>query len=93
MHEHQFLCPFVPGVPLGGIACNAFMMGSLPPSSWLFCLIWLAVGLVFYFSYGIKHSKLQHKDRYMEGTEAAPLVVMGKWQGGNSGEDYDSLVL
>jgi basic amino acid/polyamine antiporter, APA family len=73
LHGHQFLCPFVPGLPLTGIACNAFMMGSLPVSSWFFCLAWLLIGVSFYFSYGIHHSKLQHNDRY---TESTPLVAM-----------------
>jgi hypothetical protein len=73
LHGHQFLCPFVPGLPLAGIACNAFMMGSLPVSSWFFCLAWLFIGVSFYFSYGIHHSKLQHNDRY---TESTPLVAM-----------------
>ncbi|CAB9521785.1 affinity cationic amino acid transporter 1 [Seminavis robusta] len=73
MHEHHFLCPFVPGLPLAGIACNAFMMGSLPTSSWFFCSIWLVLGVSFYFIYGIHHSKLQHNERY---AESAPLVAM-----------------
>lgn len=75
LHEHQFLCPLVPGVPLAGIACNAFMMGSLPMSSWLFCLIWLVVGVGFYFVYGIHHSALQHNERYSSG-ETDPLVAL-----------------
>lgn len=75
LHGHQFFCPLVPGVPLCGIACNAFMMGSLPLSAWFFCVGWLAVGVAFYFSYGIHHSKLQHNDRYAD-TEIAPLVAV-----------------
>lgn len=71
LHEHKFFCPFVPGIPLMGIACNAFMMGSLPFSSWLFCLMWLVIGVAFYFLYGIHHSKLQHNERY---AEMEPLV-------------------
>ena len=74
LHEHHFLCPFVPYLPLVGIACNALMMGSLPFQAWAFCLLWLALGLAFYFVYGIHHSTLQHNDRYSERT---PLVSMG----------------
>lgn len=89
LHEHQFLCPLVPGVPLAGMACNAFMMGSLPSTSWLFCLMWLALGLAFYFCYGIHHSALQHNNRYLEGKESAPLVALEDWNHGKD-EDYDS---
>eukprot|EP00977_Amphora_coffeiformis_P014467 scaffold4060_cov190-Amphora_coffeaeformis.AAC.1 len=53
-----FACPFVPTVPLLGILCNSYMMGSLPTKTWLMILSWLAAGLVFYFGYGIHHSEL-----------------------------------
>jgi len=73
VHGHHFSCPFVPGIPLLGIACNALMMGSLPLTAWLLCLAWLVLGLTFYFVYGIHHSALQHNDRYSERT---PLVSL-----------------
>jgi APA family basic amino acid/polyamine antiporter len=66
-HEHsQFSCPWVPILPLGGVACNSFMMGSLPLSSWVLCLLWLAFGIAVYFAYGIHHSTLGKSSRYAE---------------------------
>jgi amino acid transporter len=73
-HQTQFNCPSVPVIPLGGVACNSFMMGSLPISSWLFCSRWVACGLGVYFAYGIRHSVLGMKSRY---SETAPLVEYG----------------
>lgn len=70
-HTAQFNCPCVPVVPLGGVACNTFMMGSLPPTSWLLCGAWLGLGMFVYFSYGIHNSALGKKSRY---SETAPLV-------------------
>jgi APA family basic amino acid/polyamine antiporter len=32
----------------------------LPPKSWMRFVIWLAVGMVFYFLYGFRHSRLRH---------------------------------
>ncbi|HEX7807116.1 MAG TPA: amino acid permease C-terminal domain-containing protein [Thermoanaerobaculia bacterium] len=32
----------------------------LPPSSWWRFAGWLAIGLVFYFIYGYRHSRLRH---------------------------------
>lgn len=73
-HEQsQFSCPLVPILPLGGVACNSFMMGSLPLSSWLLCLVWLALGIAFYFAYGIRHSTLGKSGRY---SETAPLIAV-----------------
>jgi len=58
-HDHRpFECPLLPIVPLAGVGTNAFMMGSLPLSSWFLCLVWLACGLTVYFAYGIHHSEL-----------------------------------
>ena len=47
----SFECPLVPAIPLGGIACNAFMMGALPLQTWGLCLVWLTSGITFYFCY------------------------------------------
>ena len=79
VHDHltaKFQCPWVPMVPLGGIACNTFMMGSLPASSWFLCLVWLACGVGVYFVYGIHHSALGHKERYA--TDTMPLLPGGR---------------
>jgi amino acid transporter len=54
-----FSCPCVPAVPLLGIFCNSYMMGSIPLSTWYITAIWLFVGVCFYFSYGIHHSELR----------------------------------
>jgi len=53
-----FQCPYIPAVPLIGLACNGYMMGSLPMSSWQFLMMWLFTGLFVYFGYGIRHSVL-----------------------------------
>jgi amino acid transporter len=58
-HCHSsFECPCLPIVPLGGVAFNTFMMGSLPLSSWMLCVVWLMCGVSVYFTYGIHHSVL-----------------------------------
>lgn len=53
-----FKTPWVPVVPLLGIATCLFMMVFLPLDTWLRLLIWLAIGFVIYFGYSRKHSKL-----------------------------------
>jgi APA family basic amino acid/polyamine antiporter len=34
-------------------------MRSLPGDTWLRLIIWLIIGMVVYFTYGAKHSKVQ----------------------------------
>jgi APA family basic amino acid/polyamine antiporter len=43
--------------PLGAVSA-LYLMISLPWRTWERLLIWLAIGLVVYFSYGIRRSKL-----------------------------------
>ncbi|MGH9454741.1 MAG: APC family permease, partial [Terriglobia bacterium] len=65
-----FRTPWVPFVPIMGMVISMLMMFSLHLLTWEVFLIWLAVGLVVYFMYGIRHSKLRQKNQ--AGTEAAP---------------------
>ena len=57
--------PFrVPGpwfvLPLmGALSCIGLAV-YLPPSSWMMFIGWLAIGMVVYFAYGRRHSRLRH---------------------------------
>ena len=55
-----FRTPWVPAVPLAGIAICGYMMYNLPSDTWWRLVIWMAIGLCIYFFYGRKNSKL-HK--------------------------------
>src|SRR5690554_6361748 len=46
-------------IPLAGMLCCLYMMAELGLKNWIFFLIWLGVGLVIYFIYGFRHSKLK----------------------------------
>ena len=57
-----FKTPLVPFVPiLGALVCLAMIYGLGWPN-WLRLFIWLAIGLVIYFTYSMKHSHLNDKD-------------------------------
>lgn len=56
--ERPFKTPLVPLVPILGIVVCVIMMASLPIESWERLAIWLAIGLVIYFIYGRKYSKI-----------------------------------
>jgi APA family basic amino acid/polyamine antiporter len=56
-----FKTPLVPLVPILGILSCVAMMVALPGDTWLRLIIWLAIGFVIYFLYGIKKSKLNNK--------------------------------
>jgi APA family basic amino acid/polyamine antiporter len=53
-----FRTPLVPLIPiLGALICFA-QMASLPLDTWLRLIIWMAIGFIIYFTYGIRKSKL-----------------------------------
>lgn len=57
--HRPFHTPWVPFVPvLGAIIC-LLQMFSLPLDTWLRLIVWLAIGFVIYFIYGISHSLLR----------------------------------
>jgi APA family basic amino acid/polyamine antiporter len=57
--QRQFRAPFVPLTPiLGALVCASMIFGLGWPN-WMRLGVWLVIGLVLYFSYGVKHSKLQ----------------------------------
>ncbi len=57
--KRGFRTPLVPVIPiLGVIVCAALMLG-LPIESWERLGIWLAIGMIIFFAYSIKNSKLR----------------------------------
>jgi APA family basic amino acid/polyamine antiporter len=56
--HRPFKTPFFPYVPILGIASSVGVMATLPRDTWWRLLIWMAVGIVIYFAYGKRKSKL-----------------------------------
>jgi len=56
--NRPFRCPFVPVVPILGVACCLVLMLSLPTANWYRLFVWMAIGLLIYFGYSRKHSVL-----------------------------------
>ena len=57
--HRPFRVPLVPLLPILGIVVCIAMMASLPIESWERLAIWMAIGVVFYFVYSKKHSKIR----------------------------------
>ncbi len=54
-----FRTPWVPLVPVLGILFNGYMMIKLGWLNWARLIIWLIIGLVVYFTYSVKHSRVR----------------------------------
>ena len=56
--KRVFRTPFVPVVPILGIVMCLYLMIGLPWVTWVRFGVWLAAGLVVYFAYGFRKSRL-----------------------------------
>ncbi len=56
-----FRTPGVPFIPLLGIISCLYLMSGLPRDTWMRLLIWMAIGLVLYFTYGYRKSHLRRR--------------------------------
>ncbi len=57
-----FRTPWVPLIPILGVLFNGYMMIKLGRLNWIRLFVWLAIGLVVYFTYGQKHSRVQLRE-------------------------------
>jgi len=57
--HRPFRAPLVPLVPILGIASALFLMSRLAAITWEVMIGWLIFGLVIYFTYSVKHSRVQ----------------------------------
>jgi APA family basic amino acid/polyamine antiporter len=53
-----FRAPLYPWVPIGGIVACGYLMYGLPIETWSRLIVWMALGLLIYFSYGVRRSAL-----------------------------------
>ncbi|MER7624038.1 amino acid permease [Streptomyces sp. NPDC126503] len=56
--ERSFKVPFGPVFPVLGFLCCGYSMYSLDLITWVYFGAWMAAGLVFYFLYGMRRSRL-----------------------------------
>ncbi|MDH4331426.1 MAG: amino acid permease [Desulfobulbaceae bacterium] len=60
--HRPFKNPLNPVFPLLGAFSCSVLMAFLPWLTWVRFAIWLAIGVIVYFSYSIRHSKLENNE-------------------------------
>ena len=76
--ERPFRTPLAwpwPVIPFLGVCFNGYMMLKLGALNWIRLVVWLAIGLVVYFSYGRKHSRVQNRMAQAKLDEASREVA------------------
>jgi APA family basic amino acid/polyamine antiporter len=61
--SRPFRVPWVPVTPLISVAACLYLMLQLPTITWKRFGVWLVLGLVLYFLYGSRHSRLRNPER------------------------------
>ena len=56
--KRPFKTPFFPYVPILGMITSLGVMASLPRDTWFRLIIWMVIGIVIYFTYGRRRSKI-----------------------------------
>jgi APA family basic amino acid/polyamine antiporter len=56
--HRPFKTPWVPLIPILGVLFCFAQMISLPFDTWLRLIVWMAMGFLIYFLYGIRHSRI-----------------------------------
>jgi len=59
--HRPFRAPLGSFVPVMGILSCLLLMFSLPAQNWVRLFVWLAIGLLIYFSYGRHHSRVRQQ--------------------------------
>lgn len=62
-HPRPFRIPFMPWVPLLSIASCLALMAFLPTLTWIRFAVWTIAGVMVYFAYGMRHSRLAMAER------------------------------
>ena len=57
--ERPFKTPLVPVVPILGMLISLALMAGLKAITWIRLVVWLVVGMVVYFTYSVKHSRVR----------------------------------
>ncbi|KAF2898149.1 hypothetical protein ILUMI_08019 [Ignelater luminosus] len=75
----RFRVPMVPFVPALSIFCNLEFMVHLNILTWLRFFVWMIVGMLVYFLYGIHHSKEGENISTYSMLMTSSEAVKGKW--------------
>src|SRR5947208_5965523 len=73
--RRPFRVPFVPIFPILGVFMCLALMLSLTVMTWIRFVVWLGIGLVIYFLYSVRQSKLRHGIDVGETEDIPPPII------------------
>lgn len=85
LDTQSFQVPFVPFIPILSILCNVELMVNLSSHTWLRFFIWLGLGILMYFFYGIHHSSEGELGSSYSMLTSSSEAVRGPWNSSSAG--------
>ncbi len=73
--KREFRVPWVPLLPALAVLGCLYLLISLPIVTWIRFVVWLVIGIIIYFAYGARHSRLATEPQ--EKREAVPTRKEG----------------
>jgi APA family basic amino acid/polyamine antiporter len=61
--HRPFKTPLFPFVPIMGVLTSVGVMATLPADTWIRLIVWMGIGIVIYFTYSIRNSRLNRKSQ------------------------------
>ncbi|XP_046750696.1 cationic amino acid transporter 4 [Diprion similis] len=87
----RFRVPLVPFVPALSIFCNIGLMFHLSSLTWIRFFVWMILGMLVYFLYGIHHSKEATSPNSRSNLMATPEAGRGAKWGATLGQSSDKV--
>ncbi len=75
--KRAFHTPWVPVIPILAVLCSVYLMLNLPTATWVRFFVWMAIGIVVYFVYGARRSRLVTDPNYSRDADAAAAKKRG----------------
>ncbi|HYN93851.1 MAG TPA: amino acid permease C-terminal domain-containing protein, partial [Pilimelia sp.] len=72
-----FRCPGVPVVPVLAALASFYLMLNLPADTWIRFFIWMVIGIVVYFVYSARHSRLRTDPNYSRAADEHARAARG----------------